>query len=70
METNNRLGRPVSQTRFIGLGYANICRGLWVYVDMSDGPQGYAQVGPHYPSKAELLADLRTYAHDAGWDRA
>lgn len=38
---------------------------FWQHVDMNDG-RG-AQVGPHYRSKAELLADHESYLCRAGW---
>jgi hypothetical protein len=50
--------RSLSKTRFDGLGYAHIKRGVWQFVDMD----GEAQVGPQYASKDELLADMHRYA--------
>ncbi len=50
-------------TRYTGLGYAQIARGLWRVLDCHDErPQA---VGPHYSTRTELLADLDRYAHEA-----
>ncbi len=51
-----------SGTRYSELGYCKIERGLWRIVDT----QTQSCVGPHYASKAELLADLARYAHEYG----
>lgn len=48
----------IYKTRFPELGYTLSEPGLWRVVDLSTG----AHVGPHYRSKAELLADLERYA--------
>lgn len=45
-------------TRFKELRYERVSRGLWRFVDAETG----AHVGPHYPTRAELLADLARYA--------
>ena len=53
--------RPVvsARTRFPELSYSETSKGLWRIQD-ADG----AEIGPHYASKAELLADLDRYAAD------
>jgi hypothetical protein len=58
----------VRNTRFDGLGYVPpSCNGdAWRFVDMTD-PQRNALVGPHYRTKAELLADLERYAKEYGF---
>ena len=48
----------IRATRFSELGYTHVTRNLWRNVDISTGNV----VGPHYRSKAELLADLERYA--------
>ena len=50
------MSRP---TRFPELFYDEAVKGLWRIMD-ADG----AVIGPHYASKAELLADLDRYAAD------
>ncbi len=50
------------KTRFPELAYTNITPGLWRIVDTSTKQT----VGPHYATKAELLADLERYARDFG----
>lgn len=52
------------KTRFPELGYQNHDKGLWRIVDLSDGSK--AAIGPHYVTKAELLADLHRYATEFG----
>lgn len=47
-------------TRFKELRYARVLPGLWRFVDAATG----AHVGPHYPTRAELLADLARYARE------
>lgn len=62
----------VHRTRFVELGYANTGRGLWRIVALdgagADGWHGGTLncVGPHYRTKAELLADLTRYAAEYG----
>jgi hypothetical protein len=63
MEQINPL--KLSQTRFPGLGYSCIARGLWMFIDTDTG----AQIGAQYPTKAELLADLRAFAEERGFSR-
>ena len=49
-------------TRFAELGYAHISPGYWRIYDLStDSP-----IGPHYATKAELLADLGRFADQFG----
>jgi hypothetical protein len=48
----------IRKTRFAELGYEQHAPGLWRIMSL-DTP---AAVGPHYASKAELLADLERYA--------
>ena len=45
-------------TRFEGLSYRMDGPGLWRFVDEDGG----RSVGPQYTTKAELLADLSSYA--------
>lgn len=54
-----------SKTRYHELTYHQAFRGLWRII----GPQG-AEIGPHYASKAELLADLDRFAAEYGCDGA
>jgi hypothetical protein len=56
----------ISQTRFAGLGYTCIWRGQWMFIDLD----GNAPIGPKYPTKAELLADLRQFASERGFTLA
>lgn len=53
---------PCRPTRFAELGYRKDARRVWRFVDRSTE----ASVGPHYPSRAELLADLDRYATEFG----
>ena len=53
-----------SPTRFKGLGYAKITRNVWMCIDLETG----AQIGPHYRSKGELLADLGAFARERGFE--
>ena len=49
-------------TRFPELAYEKHAPNLWrIIATDTDQP-----IGPHYASKAELLADLERYAHDYG----
>jgi hypothetical protein len=53
-------------TRYAELGYRKVLPTLWRIVDMATG----AEIGPHYRTKAELLADLARYAKDFGCQEA
>lgn len=62
--------KPLQTTRFsaeTGIRYRHCVGGQWQHIDTNDG--GDAQVGPHYASKAELLADHEAYLYRAGWLR-
>lgn len=50
------------QTRYSELAYTNLTRNLWRFIDLD----GQTTVGPHYGSRAELLADLDRFARDFG----
>lgn len=52
----------VRPTRFPELGYVKDAPDLWRIVTTEDG----ARIGPHYRTKAELLADIDRYATDYG----
>lgn len=52
----------LNKTRWPDLKYYNVKRGLWRIVVAPD----WRVVGPHYASKAELLADLTRYATEYG----
>lgn len=52
----------INKTRFPELGFAQVMRGAWRFVDMSTK----ATIGYNYASKAELLADLERFAKDFG----
>jgi len=54
--------QQIHSTRYPELGYANHAPSLWRIIDMETG----AVIGPHYKSKAELLADLDRYARVFG----
>jgi len=54
----------MNKTRYKTLGYRQDAPGLWRFYDLADNRE--AAVGPHYTSKAELLADLTRYAADYG----
>ncbi len=56
------IGIRIHKTRYPELGYAQVMRGAWRFVDMSSE----ATIGYNYPSKAELLADLTRFAKDFG----
>ena len=61
---------PVSRTRFPELGYQH--RGdHWRILDLTGGvrPDDAPGVGPLYPTRAELLADLDRYAAAFGCGR-
>lgn len=56
----------IRPTRFKELGYRSDAPGLWRIYDMeSERP-----VGPQYPTKSELLADLARFAKDFGCENA
>lgn len=55
--------QTIRPTRYLELGYRNDGRGLWRIYALDGTP---AAVGPHYASKAELLADLNRYAKEYG----
>ncbi len=52
-------------TRFLELAYRCDGPGLWRVYDVSS-PERPAAVGPHYRTKAELLADLQRYGAEFG----
>ncbi len=49
---------PILLTRFPELGFANVDKGRWRIIDRSTG----STVGPHYRTKAELMADVDRFA--------
>lgn len=54
---------PVQRTRFPELAFQH--RGdHWRFLDMNDVPQGAdpAGIGPQYPTRAALVADVERYA--------
>jgi ribosome-interacting GTPase 1 len=53
-------------TRFPTLFYANPGRKFWSFFVKNEGDTHYAQVGPQYSTKAELLGDLTRYAIEYG----
>lgn len=55
----------IYKTREPEMGYANITKGLWMFISLQDGSE--SQVGPHYASKAELLADTERYLTSWGY---
>lgn len=55
-----------SNTRYKELSFHEWGRGNWRLVTTDD----HATVGPHYKSKAELLADLDRYAAEYGCEGA
>ena len=57
----------IHETRFKELGFWQIEPGCWSFVDLTDTP---AQVGAHYATKAELLANCEQYATEFGCDGA
>lgn len=52
-------------TESTGVKIAHIAPGLWQHIDANNGVA--QQVGPHYKTKAEALADHESYLHRAGW---
>ena len=57
----------IHKTRFKELGFWQIEPGCWSFVDLTDKP---AQVGAHYATKQELLANCEQYATEFGCDGA
>jgi len=55
----------IRATRFEELGYRQDGPNLWRIYDIMD-PDSPGAVGPHYKTKAELLADLEDYAAGFG----
>lgn len=53
----------ISNTRFVGLGYSNYGPQHWQFVDRD----GDAQIGPIFPTKAELLANVENFARERGF---
>lgn len=61
----------IYKTRYQELGYAHLDTNLWRFVDLIDGGTIFgACTGPHYRTKAELLADLDRYAREFGCEGA
>lgn len=58
----------VYKTSFPPLGYCQTERGVWRFVDTSDGgaPYNGSCIGRNYPSRAELLADTYRFATEFG----
>ncbi len=53
----------IRPTQFHEFGYSETSPGLWRIWSLED-PAHPATVGPHYRTKAELLADLDRYARE------
>jgi len=53
----------VNKTRFADLGFSQIERGCWMFIDLETD----AQIGPQYARKDELLADLSNFAAERGF---
>lgn len=52
---------PIQRTRFPELAYQH--RGdHWRILDMGDAPERESGIGPQYPTRAALVADLERYA--------
>jgi hypothetical protein len=49
-------------TRFSNLDYCKLDKKTWQFVDANTGQQ----IGPHYPTKEELLADAERFAEERG----
>lgn len=64
MYTTDRFEK-VFHTRFKTLGFVQLDPRTWQFVILDD-PNHPSQVGTHYASKAELLADLTRYATEYG----
>jgi hypothetical protein len=58
----------IYRTRYRELGYVHQDRNLWRFVDLTD--EGAHYTGPHYRTKAELLADLERQAWVFGCEGA
>ena len=56
----------IQKTRFTALGYCKFDTNYWRIIALESGDHYGCVVGPHYHSKAELLADLTRYATDYG----
>lgn len=54
-------------TRYKGLGYIQVDATTWQFVDTLE-PGHDAQIGAHYRSKAELLADVERFAQERGFE--
>lgn len=54
---------PVRRTRFAGLGFANMGRGCWRFIDL----ETEQVTGTIYASRDELLADLTAFASAMGY---
>lgn len=54
----------IHRTRYDVLGYAKVCRGLWRFVDLTDGVNSDLPkfIGEFYRTKDELLSDIARYA--------
>jgi hypothetical protein len=61
----NQLPTYVKRTRFEDLGYQCVRPKCWRFVDIGAGPYlgkwTYANIGPCYGSRAELLADVERF---------
>jgi hypothetical protein len=69
-ERGNKMNNPkwsdrMRKTQYTGLGYRNDYPGLWRIYDISDTRP--AAIGPQYPSKETLLADLYRFAKEGGF---
>lgn len=53
-------------TRYNGLGYIRVDSSTWQFVDTLEDND--AQIGAHYRSKAELLADVERFAQERGFE--
>ena len=58
----------IYKTRFTELGFTMIEPGCWQFLNLADGEP--SQVGTHYASKAELMANIERYAAEYGCDGA
>ncbi len=56
--------------RFKHMGYAMITDGLWQHVVKDEEDGSLSQVGPHYKTKIELLADSHRYCMEYGAEPA
>lgn len=55
----------IIKTRFINLGYASQAPFQWSFYDLSTNES----IGPKYPHKDELLADINRFAIERGYDK-